>query len=141
MCDCTHNLLYIRISLARVDETPTTKQLQYLKGNGKTVRFIKAVEGEWRRLADLLELEDTVDAIIETALGKSDKACRQVMVTWLKGAHRTPVTWATLLKVLDEMERPDMKKDLETALSETHRYSQLVDYAIPYMYLLLCHNR
>ena len=105
------------ISVARVDETPTTKQLQYLKGNGKTVRFMKAVEGEWRRLADLLGLGESVDAINETAFGKSDKACRQVMVTWLKGAHRAPVTWATLLKVLGEMERPDIKKDLETALS------------------------
>ena len=133
MCD-------IRIlSLARVDKTPTMEQLWYLEGNGKTVRFIKAVEGDWRKLADLLGLGKSVDAINDTAFGKSDKACREVMETWLKGAHRAPVTWATLLKVLHEMERPDIEKDLETALSETHRYSQLVDYAIPYMYLLLCH--
>ena len=131
MCD-------IRISLARVDETPTMRQLQCLEGNGKTVRFMKAVEGNWKKLADLLELEDRVEAIDRTASGQTEEACRLVMKTWLEGAYRTPVTWATLLKVLHEMERPDIEKDLETAL---HRYSQLVDYAIPYMYLLLCHNR
>ena len=75
---------------------------------------MEAIKGEWRRLADLLGLGESVDAINETA------ACRQVMVIWLRGAHRAPVTWATLLKVLDEMGRPALKSDLQTALGLPH---------------------
>ena len=81
---------------------------------------MEAVEGDWRKLADLLGLGESVDAINDTAFGKSDKACREVMVTWLKGAHRAPVTWATLLKVLGEMRRPDIKKNLQAALGLPH---------------------
>ena len=114
-----------------VDKTPAMTQLQYLEGNGMTVRFMEEVEGDWRKLADLLGLGARVDTFRETS-----SPCRKVMVTWLQGAHRTPVKWATLLKVLDEMQRPDIKTNLETALginlpalSETHRYIQLVDYS------------
>ena len=92
------------------------KDLVYLERNGKTVRFIGEVEGDWRTLADLLGLGKRVGAINDSAFGQSDKACRIVMTTWLKGAHRTPVTWRTLLDVLGEMELPDLKSDLETAL-------------------------
>ena len=106
----------------RVAERPTLKELQCLvnERNGKNIRFIKAVEGDWKKLADLLALEDRVAAINQSASGETGEACRQVMGTWLKGAHRIPVTWGVLLDVLDEMECPEISKDLELALVENH---------------------
>ena len=110
----------MHLSPAHVGERPTLQLLTYLEANGKTVMFMKAVEGEWRRLANLLGLGESVDAINESEFGKSDKACHQVMVMWLRGAYRAPVTWTTLLKVLGEMERPVLKSDLQAALGLPH---------------------
>ena len=115
MCAYVPVYMYLFLHMY-VDESPALRQLQYLKGNSKAVMFMKAVEGDWIRLAHLLGLGESVDAINNYTSFRKSVACRQVMLIWLKGAHRTPVTWATLLKALDEMERPDIKKDLETAL-------------------------
>ena len=115
-CIWVRKKLYVCMYYVNVDASPTMQQLQYLDGNGKTVRFIKAVEGEWTRLADLLGLGNAVESINQSAFGQNAMACRKVLSTWLQGAHRSPVTWKTLVDVVGEMELINLKKDLEIAL-------------------------
>ena len=43
-------------------------------------------------------------------------ACQKVFMLWLKGKGRSPQTWETIIKVLEEAELSEMASDLKVIL-------------------------
>jgi hypothetical protein len=65
----------------------------------------------------VLLLEDDGDqvAAIEKEMGKkASDINREILRLWLKGQGRQPVTWATLVTVLQDIGLEKLAKDIET---------------------------
>ena len=67
--------------------------------NGKV---IPTVGSKWRELADLLDFDPSVTALIdEKCEGDANLACWDIFMQWLKGEGSTP-SWEELLEALDD---------------------------------------
>lgn len=76
----------------------------------KEYRVIQEVSSVWENLAHLLNLPQSVVAQINRDNVKVEDKCRDVFVKWLDGAYRRPVTWNTLLTVIEDIEHAEFEK-------------------------------
>ena len=72
----------------------------------KNVRIIDELQADLQALSDLLQLPDTTVRNLRTARNfTADDGCRSVFQKWLGGEGRQPRTWATLIKVIRELNK------------------------------------
>ena len=96
---------------------PCLDELDLIKGNEKTVKILSRSAGYWEQIATRLyfEAEDIVSIGRDHHLHAMD-ACRKVFIFWLEGKGRSPQTWETIIKVLEEAELSEMASDLKVIL-------------------------
>ena len=99
---------------------PALHELERLEGQGKVVKVIKGVADKWKQFAMRLHFEfNDIRRIEKDNHHQQVDACLNVVGEWLSGEGRQPVTWRTLITVLNEIELSELAKDLEAAL-KTH---------------------
>ena len=102
------------------DAMPQLHQLHLLKSiSGKVVKVKESVCAHWELVAIHLCFPKGVIAIIKENDG-SEKAFDDMMTRWLNGTEgtRKPITWRTLLTVLQEIDHGVLASDLENILPE-----------------------
>ena len=60
-----------------------------------------------------------ISVIKRNNAGKVEDACRDVLLKWLAGGGRKPVTWATFIEVLRDMGESSLADKTKEALSQT----------------------
>ena len=96
---------------------PHLYELDLIKGNGKTVKTLSRSAGYWEQIATRLyfEAEDIMSIGRDHHLQTMD-ACRKMFMLWLEGKGRSPQTWETIIRVLEEAELLEMASDLKVIL-------------------------
>ena len=96
---------------------PRFHELDLIEANGKTVRIIGASAAEWEKIATRLYFEiEEIDIIRRDHYRRAINACQQVFMSWLQGKGRSPKTWETVIKVLEEAELTEVASDLKDVL-------------------------
>ena len=97
---------------------PRLDQLIQLKGAGKTIHLIGHVSGHLDGLTKALRLSPYLISTLTEQSSTPFDATLNVMVQWLGGEGRKPVTWRTLLEALKEAHLHSLASDLEEVLGE-----------------------
>ena len=108
--ESTHKVMRISINHLTADSTPKSHQLLRLVGrNGEEVRIRDHLAPNWEDLFLCLGFEpaeenhNMISTIRRNNVGKVEDACRDVLLKWIAGSGRKPVTWATFIDVLIDM--------------------------------------
>ena len=92
---------------------PQLHELDRITGNGKTVRVINKAASVWEKVATRLYFEGHDILTIQRNKSQAEDACRTMFIEWLEGKGRTPTTWETVIKALEEAELAEVAKDLK----------------------------
>ena len=77
------------------------------------MRVMDVISGHWSFTAIALGFDEySIDKIKSSSQNQAREACRMMMMEWLKGARRTPVTWETLVHALRDAELADSAEQL-----------------------------
>ena len=95
---------------------PHLHELDHITGSGKTVNVIDKVAYVWEKVATRLHFEGHDISRIQRNEHRAEDACHTMFVEWLEGRGRTPTTWETVLKVLEEAKQRELAKDLKEIL-------------------------
>lgn len=81
------------------------------------MRIMDEISSQWTDVAIALGFEDySISQIELSSQHQAREACRKMIMEWLKGAKRTPVTWNTLEKALIDSKFVDLAEQLQTVL-------------------------
>ena len=73
---------------------------------GERIEIIKSVATRWKDIAVLFDFDATGKALQQIEAGRgsegAESCCRAMFQLWLEGKGAKPVSWATLLKVLED---------------------------------------
>ena len=102
-------------------DCPTLPQLMYLPtGPRDGIRIIQRIGTKYRSLGILL-LSDNDGSITDGIIGanhyQSDDITYAIVSRWRRGQGRQPVTWATLMTVLHEIELSELAKDIASTIN------------------------
>ena len=85
---------------------------------GGRINLVKAIGGEYSTFGILL-LEDVdgskVSSIEKELLKNADDINRRIFTLWLSGKGKQPVTWSTLVGVLQDIELKKLAKTIADA--------------------------
>ena len=99
---------------------PKLHHLDLIEGNGKTVRVINRAAAKWVSVATRLHFEShDISRIREDYHQQTIKACQTVFIEWLEGKGRTPTTWNTVIKALEEADLSEVAGELKIIFSST----------------------
>ena len=104
------------LSLFPADSNPTLKDLICFPMPGGKVNLAEKIGVSYYEFGVLLLEDDGGDQIaaIEKEQGKNASDInREVCRLWLKGKGRQPVTWATLVAVLQDIQLVKLARDIE----------------------------
>ena len=79
--------------------------------------MIRSSAAYWERVATRLHFEGQEIKSIKIDHHSTEDCCRNMFVEWLDGTGRTPKTWETVIKALDEADLGEIATELKTALS------------------------
>ena len=101
-------------SSVSLDSAPTLPQLDLLKCSGKSLKLIQRIAAKWEQIARRLYFDHHVISIITKDCPlQAELACQSVLTRWLNGEGRQPISWTTLLTVLDEADLSSVAEDLK----------------------------
>ena len=111
-----------------VDEKPTLEELLYFPTvSGATINITEKVGTDYTDLGIfLLKDEDgvKVEQIKSDCRDKSAAIVREILTRWVRGQGRKPVTWKTLIEVLNIIKLSELASSIQTALSSQQSSSQ-----------------
>ena len=102
-------------------DSPTLPQLTYLStGPRDGIRIIRRIGANYHSLGILLLNDD--DGAITTGIiagnhHQPENITRDILLKWLQGQGRQPVTWATLMTVLHEIELSELAQDIASTMN------------------------
>ena len=104
-----------------VDEKPTLQELLHFPTvSGDTINITEKVGKKYADLGIFL-LEDNdetiVDQIVSNCRGQASDIIREILKRWVRGQGRQPVTWKTLIEVLNIIKLTELASSIQTALS------------------------
>ena len=102
------------------DTMPLLRHLHLLKSSsGEVVKVKESVCAHWKDVAIHLSFSSGLIHIIEKK-GGPEEAFDDMMTRWLNGAEgtRKPITWRTLLTVLQDIDYGVLANDLQSVLSQ-----------------------
>ena len=109
--------VYLHSTAVGLFAVPKLHQLDFLDGNGKTVRLIRTVATNWKTVAIILHFKyHYIDWIERANHYQEVSACRAMFSEWLDGKGRRPTNWNTLIKALRETDLSEIASDLEYVL-------------------------
>ena len=93
--------------------------------SGKEIYIRDQLACNWEDLLLLLEFEPASSAqnlmktIERNSRGEVSDACREVLLKWISGqpSNCQPVTWRTLISVIEKLDNAVLARDLEEELS------------------------
>ena len=95
-------------------------QLEQLRTHdGGMIKIVTEVAGNcsWEQMARRLHFkEPEVNIIRKNHPNDVKSACIDMLGQWLKGEHRQPVTWQTVIDCLRELDLKVVANDLESIL-------------------------
>ena len=90
--------------------------LRHLKlSNGKAIDIATEIGNSYEKVGDLL-LDDSVVQNIWTNKKEVVATNAEILRTWLRGSGKQPVTWRTLIEVLEASGINELSKDIVNAL-------------------------
>ena len=104
-------------------DSPTLPQLTYLStGPRDGIRIIRRIGANYHSLGILLLNDD--DGAITTGIiagnhHQPENITRDILLKWLQGQGRQPVTWATLMTVLHEIELSELAQDIASTMTKS----------------------
>ena len=114
------SFLFVDVDFPTISSLPKLHHLDLTEGNGKTVRVIKQAAAKWEAVATRLYFEShDIGRIREDYHQQTVKACRTVFIEWLEGKGRTPTTWNTVIKALEEADLSELAGELNIVFSST----------------------
>ena len=113
---------------AQLSDRPTLPLLTFMSTKcGDALRIIQRIGQHYKKLGTLL-LEDDTGAITEGIIAahprQPEHITDAIFAKWLNGTGRQPVTWATLIAVLKEIDLEQLARDVE----KQGEYSQFIHY-------------
>ena len=112
------SIFLVHSDLPTASSLPKLHHLDLIEGNRKTVRVIKQAAAKWEAVATRLYFDiDDITRIREDYHQQTFKACRTTFIEWLQGKGRTPTTWNTVIKALEEADLSELAGDLNIVFS------------------------
>ena len=104
----------------KFDEKPTMPELRHLRlPNGKAIDIAERIGTSYQKFGSLL-LDDNyghqLPIITHDNRNRVVDVNVELLVKWLKGSGRTPVTWTTLLETLRDIGEPELVEEISDAL-------------------------
>ena len=102
---------------------PSLAALRLMKTpDGRRIEIIKTVAPMWWAVGDLLDFDrsgKTMDTIYgeEYQRGGEEAVCRKMFQLWLDGKGRKPVSWATLLDIMEDSPFKELAQIVRMALT------------------------
>lgn len=88
---------------------------------GERIEIIKSLAPDWKAFGILLNFDDRGSqlSLIEAKQGYRDPyaCCREMMIHWLLGNGDQPVSWRTLLTLLEDGERATLAEQIRQVLT------------------------
>jgi hypothetical protein len=101
-------------SSVSLDSAPKLHQLDLLECSGKSLKLIQSIAAKWEQIARRLYFDHHVIGIItKDCHQQAELACQSVLTRWLNGEGRQPISWTTLITVLDEADLSSVAEDLK----------------------------
>ena len=101
-------------SSAFIDSTPELHQLDLLEHSGKSVRLIQHMTAKWEQIARRLYFKGhMIETIRKDCPQQAESACQSMLTKWLNGEGRQPISWRTLITVLNEADLSSVAQDLD----------------------------
>lgn len=89
-------------------------QLTSLKcPSGKKLKIISALASQWKKFGIHLNFDETGYTLRNIKKECSEECCIEMMEMWLEGKGRQPVTWATLIELLEDAEHKSIAEQLK----------------------------
>ena len=112
----------------------SSKYLQAVPNLSDIYRLVmKRVAWKWEKLATMLELDNNgrkIDAIRRDFWGVGvEICCMQAIHHWVRGEGKTPVSWRTLLKCLEDIECGQIAEEIAKKL-EGELYVSLLNLCL-----------
>ena len=101
---------------SKVASRPRLYELDLKKGNGKTIRLIRRTAADWEQVATRLHFEVHDIRSLRADHCKTFDTCREMFMEWLEGKGRSPKTWETVIKALEEADLSEVACDLKDVL-------------------------
>ena len=100
---------------------PRLSQLKLLRSpHGKKVEIIKHLAWKWKDVGVLLDFDAQGNTLsrISADEGRAgvESCCQAMLQLWLQGSGVQPVSWATLLQVLEDCECGTLAAEVRTVL-------------------------
>ena len=113
-----HNILY-KLSF-HTDSTPTMPELLNFKAGDRSINIPREIGSKYQNFGAQLLQEHTsahIDDLQQQYQRNGENINRCILNEWLEGKGRKPTTWATLAKVLNDIEKGELAAKLEEFLS------------------------
>ena len=86
---------------------------------GGKIKIMDRLSPSWRRFGILLEFDDEgtqVKKIDEKHRGDPDLCCQAMFQHWLSGNGRKPLSWRTLIELLEDSDQEVLAGEVQNAL-------------------------
>ena len=114
-----HLFLPLFLYVYYTDEKPTLKALEGLEPIGsETIDVLEKIGIDYDQFGMQILQDDNGDAVEEIKDDENGarKIKRAIMKRWLKGKGKEPVSWRTLVEVLESVKLRELVKELQSAL-------------------------
>ena len=101
------------------DDTPTLLILEdFQLPDGSTINILDKIGAQYKRLKRLLKDEDgtIIEEIENENMRRAADINHAIMTRWLRGEGEMPVTWRTLIDVLEKVKLGKLAQDMRDAL-------------------------
>ena len=114
------NFSYSVISLVFTDSTPTMPELLNFKAGDRNINIPREIGSKYQNFGAQLLQEHTsahIEDLERQYLRNGEDINRHILQEWLEGRGRKPTTWATLARVLCDIEKGELAAKLELSQS------------------------
>ena len=113
------NNICFNLTIFPTDDKPNLGELEDLKTRGgESINILQRIGTDYERFGIRILADETGDKIeeIKDEQTAASKIKRAIARQWLKGNGKNPVTWRTLVEVLDNMGLRELTKEIREAL-------------------------
>ena len=100
--------------------TPTMSELLNFKAGDHCINIPREIGSKYQNFGALLLQERTLGHIYDLEhryRGNGETINCRILQEWLEGRGRKPTTWATLARVLHDIEKGELARTIEESLS------------------------
>ena len=113
------NNICFNLTIFPTDDKPNLGELEDLKTRGgESINILQRISTEYEKFGIRILADKTGDEVeeIKDEQTVASRIKRTIAQRWLKGNGKNPVTWRTLVEVLDSMGLREVTKEIREAL-------------------------